>query len=107
MKQIIIDILKYLLWQVEHDKYTLAQIRSIYNAFIRNIEIEATVDDIAEHFGQSRENVKNVIYRHPIPKPKRKVHYSFFHFYKNIPKSWLRRNNSKEQEMEPQTKQAD
>lgn len=96
-KQIIIDILDYLRYQVENDKCTADELRSIYRNLAENLDVDATTDDIARHFGKSRNAVCNLPLRHFISPPKRKVYYRFNEFLKHIPKSWRRVNTAEEQ----------
>jgi hypothetical protein len=88
MKEIILNILDYLRYQVANDKCTAEELRSFYEATAGNLDIDSTVRDMAEFYGQSDDNVKNVIKRHLVRKPKRKVLYNFLDILKFKPKSW-------------------
>ena len=88
IKQVILDILDYLKFQVAEDRCTPEQLRSIHDALTENITIDATISDIAKHYGQSESNVRNVAARSYVGKPKRRVCYDFMRFVKCIPSSW-------------------
>ena len=91
MKKAILEILDYLRYQVDNDKCTAEELRSIYDMTSESLKVSATIEDIAEFYGQSKNNVSNVLSRRPIPKseqPKRRVYYNFAFFRKIIPKSW-------------------
>lgn len=91
MKKAILDIIDYLRYQVDNDKCTAEELRSIYDMASESLKVSATIDDLAEFYGQSKNNVSNVLSRRPIPareKPKRKVYYNFTFFRTLIPKSW-------------------
>ena len=91
IKRIILNILDYLRYQVENDKCTSEELKSILEMVSESMEISATIKDMAEFYGQSESNVSNVISRRPIPKsqkPKRRVYYNLAFFSKLIPKSW-------------------
>lgn len=88
IKQVIIDILDYLKWEVANDRCTPDQLQSIHDALSGKLSVEATADDLAEYFGKRKENVRNVLSRSPMPRPKRRVYYSFTSFLKHMPKSW-------------------
>lgn len=90
MKQVLLNILDYLRWQVENDKCTMNTMESVYRAFSKNLEIDATVNDIATHYGKEQNLVRNVINRRMIDKPKRRVYYNFMKFINIVPKSWRR-----------------
>ncbi len=88
IKQIILDILDYLRYQVANDRCTPEELRSLYTTLENTMHIDATVDDIAGHYGQSTSNVRNIIARNYVGKPKRRVYYNLVEFIKHIPKSW-------------------
>ena len=92
IKRVILNILDYLRYQVENDKCTSDELKSILEMVSESMEISATIKDMAEFYGQSESNVSNVISRRPIPKsqkPKRRVYYNLVFFSKIIPKSWI------------------
>ena len=55
-----------------------------------NAVSEATIKEIADFYGQSESNVRNVVSRKSVSKPKRAVLYNFIDVTKIIPKSWRR-----------------
>ena len=92
IKKVILNILDYLRYQVENDKCTSEELKSILEMVSESMEISATIKDMAEFYGQSESNVSNVISRRPIPKsqkPKRRVYYNLAFFSKLIPKSCI------------------
>lgn len=93
-KRIIVEVLDYLKYKVLNDDCTPEELRSISNTIGENLDINCTAKDLAEYYGQSQSNVRNVLNRNFMPKPKRKTYYSFSHFIKFIPKSWRRANAS-------------
>lgn len=90
IKDIVVNILDYLKYQVVNDKCTPDELRSIQNVLVENLDINCTIDDIARYYNQSESNVKNVLTRKPMPKPKRRVYYNFAKFLTIIPKTWRR-----------------
>lgn len=91
IKQVILDILDYLKFQVANDRCTPEELRSMYETITENIAVDATIGDIAKHYGQSESNVRNVAARNYIGKPKRRVYYNLMKFTKCIPSSWHKR----------------
>lgn len=89
-KRVLLEILDYLKFQVENDRCTPEEIRSFANEIEDNLDIQCTTEDIAERYKQSPSNVRNVLTRNFMPKPKRRVYYSFSKFIKFIPKRWVR-----------------
>ena len=90
IKQLILDILEYLKFQVANDRCTPEELRSMYNTITENLAVDATIGDIAKHYGQSESNVRNVAARSYVGKPKRRVYYNIMEFMKCIPTSWHR-----------------
>lgn len=93
IKQILIDILDYMRYQVVNDKCTPEELRSITHTIVENIDMDASISDIAEFYGQKETNVRNLCSRRLITKPKRRVYYNFAAFTKILPKSWLRKES--------------
>lgn len=95
MKQIILDILDFWKFQVENGKCTEEQMKRIHSVASKELNVQATIDDIAEFYGQSRSNVSNVISRRPVPKskrPQRRVMYDLGWFASQVPESWRRKH---------------
>lgn len=93
MKQTILDILDYLRYRVANDKCTLEELRKFSDIATKELNTNATIEELSEFYGQSRSNVSNVISRRPIPegkKPKRRIYYDFAWFSSIIPDSWKR-----------------
>lgn len=95
-KRIVLEFLDYLSFKVRTDSLTMEETDSLARTFMENISLTGTIDDLADFYNQSRENVKVVINRKLLSKPKRRVFYSFNAFNKVIPKSWRKGNKTKE-----------
>ncbi len=89
VKDIVLQVVRKWENDLVLGKCTPHQIKSLYNALINNIDMDASIDEMAEHFGQSKSNVSNVIARRFVGKPKRKVLYPFQKIIKIVPRSWL------------------
>lgn len=90
LKGVVLEILDYLRWQVANDRCTHEELRAIYCLLTERIGAEATAEDIGEYYCRSAANVKNVISRNAMPKPKRRVYHNFAAFLKCVPKTWRR-----------------
>ena len=53
IKRVILNILDYLRYQVENDKCTADELKSILEMVSESMEISATIKDMAEFYGQS------------------------------------------------------
>lgn len=89
IKQVILDVLDYLRYQVVNDKCTPEELRNIKDNFVDNLEVDATIKDIAQYYGKTENDVSTVISRR-LSKPKRKVMYNFTWFARVMPKTWKR-----------------
>lgn len=93
MKHILLNILDFLRYKVDNDQCTPEELRKFSDIATKELNTNATIDELSEFYGQSRSNVSNVISRRPIPKdkkPKRRVYYNFAWFSSIIPDSWKR-----------------
>ena len=88
-RKFLSEFLSFLKYKVDHDLLTLDEVELMVDVIRRDIEIGGTADDFARHFKQSPVNVRCVISRKYIGKPKRKVLYSFNKFLKIVPDRWL------------------
>jgi galactitol-specific phosphotransferase system IIB component len=89
IKSKILEVLDFLKFQVENDKCTVAELRSINDALIDNMDVDATAKDLADFYHTSEKNVRNIASRtFHTEKPKRKVFYNLKWFRKIIPNAW-------------------
>lgn len=88
VKKLLLDIIDYLKFQVENDKCTMEEMRSIQSAIVNNLDIDCTAMDIAERYNQSHVNVRGLLSRKMISKPKRRVYYNFAKVINILPKTW-------------------
>ena len=94
MKQVLLEIIDFLKYKVETNQCTPEEIRKFADIAISGLDTQATIQEIADFYGQTPKNVHNVLDRRPIPKdkrPKRKVYVSFNFFSSLKPKSWKKK----------------
>ena len=90
-KKTLLEVLEFLKYKVETNQCTLEEIRKFSDIAIQELDTQASIQEIAEFYGQTTKNVHNVLDRRPIPKdkkPKRKVYVSFNFFASLKPNSW-------------------
>ena len=87
-KKIILDFLDFIRFKVENDTLTLEETESLSHMFENNLILTGTLDDIARFYGKPKENVKVVISRKVLAKPRRCVLHSFNAFRKAVPDKW-------------------
>lgn len=96
IKALLLEVLDFLKYKVETDQCTAEEIRKFADIATEQLDTLATTKEIAEFYGESESNVRNILARRIIPKeykPKRKVYVSFNLFAKLKPKSWKRSND--------------
>lgn len=85
----IIEVLDLFKSKLKNKRCTKAQTDAVYNLMSENLNLFATADEIAEHYGKSKDAVFSVIKRRMFEKPKRNITlYDFKAFRKYIPTSW-------------------
>lgn len=90
-KKLLLEIIDFMKYKVVTDQCTPEEIRKFADIATEQLDTLATSKDIAEFYGQSESNVRNVLARRYISKehkPKRKVYFSFNLFAKLKPNSW-------------------
>lgn len=93
LKKIIYNSLDFIHYQVENDKCTTKELWSLTEFILNRLNAMATVDEIAQFYEQSNNNVRNVLSRRLMPKDakERVTRYRFGWFLKMMPSSWIRK----------------
>lgn len=65
------------------------EVRSVTRLLEGNLEMDASIKEIADFFDKPEVNVRVAINQKLIAKPKRKVLYPFIKFLKIAPKKWF------------------
>ena len=90
------EILDFYRFKLDEGTCGMDDIESLTKVLEQNMELSGTVSDFAKFYGVSESNVRLVIHRNLLEKPKRRVHYSFNKFLKAVPEKWrILRNQSK------------
>lgn len=87
-KQLLPDFLGFLKYKVDNDKLTLEEAENLLKVFSDGIHLCGTADDFASYYGQSSVNVRSVISRKLLSRPRRAVLYDFRKFSAVIPRRW-------------------
>lgn len=90
IKNVLLEIIDFYRYKIDNDKCTSEDMMAAFNLLHDNAVSEATIKEIADFYGQSESNVRNVVSRKSVSKPKRAVLYNFIDVTKIIPKSWRR-----------------
>lgn len=89
-KKILSDFLGFLKFKVDTGQLTLEEEQAMVRIIERDLPLYGTSDDFAAYYHQPPGNVRNVINRRMLSKPKRRTMYSFLDFSKIIPDKWSR-----------------
>ncbi len=92
IKQIVLDILDYLRYQVENDKCTSEELRGITETFAEHVGVDATAEDVAKFYGVSVNSIRQLPNYTPVPKPKRRVYFDLTKIAIFKPSKWKTKN---------------
>ena len=93
--RLLIDTLKFWIKKIKRGDCTREQELAILNAMNENGDVYASIDELAEFYGKSKDAVYGIIKRRYPGKPKRNVSlYSFAKFRRCLPPGWCRKTNS-------------
>ena len=91
-KEFILEALDLISSKIKRGDCTKQQSDAVYELTLNILDVGATSEELAHHFGKSVEAVHGVIRRRMTVKPKKNITlYSFRAFRKIVPKSWLRK----------------
>lgn len=90
-KEILCEFLDYVKFKVESDRLTADEVASLVQSVVDGCDLYATAKELARFYDQTEHNVRCVINRRLLAKPRRRVYYPFSAFAKVVPDSWKRR----------------
>lgn len=89
-KQALLDAVDFIRYKIETDACTPEEMQSVFRLVQERTINKATTQDIADFYGQSKSNVRNIACRWGI-KGESKRYYDFHQLQRFIPKSWRKR----------------
>ena len=89
VKKNLKEVFQFGIYKLDNNLCTPEEIRSVGRMVGGNVEMDASIKELAEFFGKPEVNVRVVINQKLIAKPKRKVLYPFIKFLKVVPRKWL------------------
>lgn len=96
----LVRLLAFAVKRVESGQMSLEEINSWYEIILERSTLWATVEELAAFYGKSETNVRSLINRRYMGKPKRRVYYSYNQFSKIVPKSWKCHGNTADNQVE-------
>lgn len=94
IREALADMFGILEDKVRRGSMSFDDVNAIVSIIEANGGISATVSDLARFYSQSEDNVRHVLHRSYMPKPKRRVYYDMLSFTKNVPQKWRERASS-------------
>lgn len=89
-KKILSEFFGFLKNKVDNDSLTLEEEQAFVRLIEKNIPLSATCDDLAAYYQKTPVNIRGVIHRRLLSKPRRRVLYSFLDFAKIVPDKWVK-----------------
>lgn len=91
---LLIETLKFWIKKIKRGDCTREQELAILNAINENGDVYASIDELSEFYGKSKDAVYGIIKRRYPGKPKRNVSlYSMSKFRKCLPNGWRRKSS--------------
>lgn len=88
-EEFVVEVLDLLRSKFINGNCTKEQTEAVSRVMQENLPIWATADEIANHFGKSRDSVHGIIRNKMFTPPKRNITlYNFKEFCKRIPTKW-------------------
>ena len=94
-KKLLIDFLDFLRFKVENGELTADEIDSLVHNVLKQSDVYATAEELAAFYGQSLQNIRCVVSRKLVKKPRRKVYYPLHEFQEAAPVSWQTRSHGR------------
>ena len=88
IREALADMFGILEYKVRHGSMSYDDISALVSIIESNGGIKATASDLAGFYHQSEDNVRHVLHRSYMPKPKRMVYHDMLSFAKNVPSKW-------------------
>jgi hypothetical protein len=89
--ELLIEILEFYIFKLKAGKCTQQEAESATKTIVSNMEIDGSISDFAKFYNVSESNVRAVIARKLLAKPKRILLYPFHKFIQIIPESWRKK----------------
>ena len=88
VKKNLKEIFEFGIYKLDNNLCTPSELRGLERMIEGNLEMDASIKEIADFFEKPEVNVRVAINQKLTAKPKRKVLYPFIKFLKIAPKKW-------------------
>lgn len=83
-KELLKQTLDFYKYKLENNLCTMEDLQSIADLIKKDLDIVGTVEDFAKFCNTSESNIRTIISRHIVEKPKRRVYYKFQSFIQSV-----------------------
>lgn len=87
-KQTLKEAFQFGIYKLDNNLCTPEEIESLSRTAMKNLDMQASVEDLAKFYGVPESKIRNTINRKMLEKPKRRVYYRFLSFQKIAPEKW-------------------
>jgi len=94
-KESLKELFLFAIFKLDNGDCTPEEYKSWADAAMSNVDMQASIKELADFFGVSEHNVRSTINRKMLAKPKRRVVYPFKSFMEVAPESWHNRRLGK------------
>lgn len=88
MRDVICDCLGMISHKVRNGSVTLTDIRTMFDTLCSGLGIDASIREVAGYYNKPEVNVRSIIKRKVLSKPKRRVYYNFTEICRKVPRLW-------------------
>ena len=90
-KETLKEIFQFAIYKLDNNLCTPSEIESWVEAAENNLNMEASIPELARFFNVSEQLIRTTINRKLIAKPRRRVVYPFQSFLKVVPEKWRKK----------------
>ena len=96
MREVVGDCFGFIGHKIKDGTVTVDDVRSMFETVISSTGAKASIKEIASYYNKSEVNVRSVIKRRVLGKPRRRVYYDFSEVCRKVPASWRATANDKD-----------
>ncbi len=89
--KLLSEILAFYKYKVDNNLCSVEEINSVLKALEENMEIYGTIEDFSKFYNTPESNIRSMICRKLLAKPKRVLLYPFHKFVNIVPEKWRKK----------------
>lgn len=96
MRDLLGECLCFIGGKIKDGTVTAGDVRTMFDTLSSTVGVDASIREVARHFNQSEVNVRSLIKRRIVGKPRRRVYYDFREVCRKVPASWHGKRSDKD-----------